>query len=519
MISGTQTLFNWSLRSDTKSIYPHVVRAGFCGFMMLAILAAWADSLGGMAPGLHFFGWICRLNVLLIGVSGISYFVSAVTEEKDSGTLALLRLAGVSPLAIVLSKSTSRLISAIMLLLIQLPFTFLAITLGGVTSTQIIAAYLALAAWMCLVANLALFCSVRCETSGRAASLATAIILLFFASGPILLNFSGLTGVSWISPRVLRACSELHAHQQLMSITVRLDQIFVGTASGDLLAPQFWRSLIAGGFLFGLSVLLFNRYSEPVENTPHGRSASVRRFTVGRCWKLAFVWKDFLFCTGGKAFWFIKFLGYMLLLAGFAWFHQLERPGTDVWLSDDLIQSAFLTLTILLSTEILLYSSNSLFHELRQSAIPSLRMLPIDTPLLFLQKVGAYLTAVTPVLCAILILFLYRPDALLSNSNFSQQVIAWLFFILLSSHLTVLMSLYVRWAALPLGLFLTTIASPCVLAAAIGLTSIAKTSARLNGISWGQWFGVIVNFVWLWLFILLPIQIEIVNRWNRLSRE
>ena len=97
MISGPQTLFNWSLRADTKSIYPHIVRAGFTGFMLLAVLAAWADSLSGMAPGLQFFEWICRLNVLLISVSGISYFVSAVTEEKDSGTLALLRLAGVTP--------------------------------------------------------------------------------------------------------------------------------------------------------------------------------------------------------------------------------------------------------------------------------------------------------------------------------------------------------------------------------------------------------------------------------------
>ena len=233
MISGTQTLFNWSLRTDIRSVYPHVVRAGFCGFMLLAIVGAWADSAGGMAPGLSFFRWICRLNVLLISVSGISYFVSAVTEEKDTGVLALLRLAGVSPLAIVLSKSTSRLISAIMLLLIQLPFTFLAITLGGVTQIQIFAAYLALAAWMCLVANVALLCSVRCETSGRAASLATAILLLFFAAGPLLDAFASLKGVSWISPRLLDVCRQLHTEQQATSITVRLHDIFsTATANG-----------------------------------------------------------------------------------------------------------------------------------------------------------------------------------------------------------------------------------------------------------------------------------------------
>ena len=66
----------------------------------------------------------------LISVAGVSYFVSAVSEEKDAGTLALLQLAGAPPLGIVLSKSTSRMISSLMLLTIQLPFTFLAVTLG-----------------------------------------------------------------------------------------------------------------------------------------------------------------------------------------------------------------------------------------------------------------------------------------------------------------------------------------------------------------------------------------------------
>ena len=517
MISGTLSLFNWSLRSDIKSIYPHIIRACFCGFMMLAIIAAWADSLGSMAPGLHFFGWICRLNILLISVSGISYFVTAVTEEKDSGTLALLRLAGVSPLAIVLSKSTSRLISAIMLLLIQLPFTFLAITLGGVTSTQIIAAYLALAAWMCLVGNLALFCSVRCETSGRAASLATAIILLFFAAGPTLNSIAGLTSVPWMPPAVLKAVKDLYAEQQLTSVVVRTNAVLTNAAS-ELVAPQFWRSVTIGGILFGLSVLLFNRYSVVSESVAYGESAAIRRFTIGRSWRFPFVWKDFLFFTGGISSFVTKLLGYTLLLTGFVWFHRLEQTGSSQWLSDDLARKAFLTITILLSVEILLYASNSLFLEQRQAAIASLRMLPVSTPFIFLQKVGAYAIAITPAMLSIIVLALWKPQAIF-QSGFSQQFVAWLFFILLAIHLILLMSLYVRWAALPLGLFLTAIASPCILAAAIGLTEITQKSAQLNGISWGNWFGVVVNFVWLWLFVLLPIQIEIVNRWNRLSQE
>ncbi|MEZ6127439.1 MAG: hypothetical protein R3C59_01990 [Planctomycetaceae bacterium] len=536
MISGTQTLFNWSLRSDSRSVYPHIVRAAFAGFMLLSILGAWGASLSGMAPGLKFFEGICSLNVLLISVAGISYFVSAVTEEKDSGTLALLRLAGVSPLAIVLSKSTSRLISSLMLLLIQLPFTFLAITLGGVTWQQIIAAYLALAAWLCLVANMALFCSVRCTSSGRAAGMATSALLMFFAAGPLLQQFATLKAGSWITPGMLTACASLYAEVQQTTVTTRLEEIFATTTVVQLAGTQLWRSLMIGGTLFVLSVVMFNRYSEPVEDNTHGQSAAVRRFTVGRCWRWPIVWKDFLFFTGGRTFLSMKLAGYALLVGGFVWFHQLERPTADAWLSPDLVRTAFLTIALLLTIEILLYSSNSLFLEVRQSAVASLKMLPIQTPVLLLQKAGACGVALIPAALCLLLLWAYDPQSITSLHHSQRAgltrnvfdavfrdlpgaIIGWLIVVMLMTHLTILLSLYTRWAALPLAVFLTAISFPCIGAAALGLTKVTEEAAALNGISWGVWFGVIVNLVWLWLFVLLPIEIEIVNRWNRLSRE
>lgn len=519
MISGTRTLFNWSLRADTKSIYPHVVRAGFCGFMLLAVLGAWADSLGTTAPGLNFFGWICRLNVLLISVSGISYFVSAVTEEKDSGTLALLRLAGVSPLAIVLSKSTSRLISALMLLWIQLPFTFLAITLGGILWQQIIACYLALAAWMCLIANVALFCSVRSKTSGRAATLATSLLLGFFAAGPILLSTSGLTGVPWISPKFTTACKGLHDELQLTSVIPRLNMILDGRGTLTFFAEQFWRNMLIGSVMFVLSVLLFNRYSDPQESNPHGKSAKVRRITVGRCWRYPLVWKDFLFFTGGRSFLLIKFLGYAALVGGFVWFHQLESPNSADWLSRDLCRTVFLTVAILLTVEMLLYSSNSLFMEARQSTISTLRMLPIHTPFVLIQKVAACFLAMSPAFITLMVVLVYDYQGFIGSGEFSQLVVVWLFFSFMSTHLTVLLSLYTKWAALPIAVVISFVSFPCIGGAAAGLSGITAKAAAINGIHWGLWLGVIVNFVWMWLFVLLPIQIEIVNRWNRLSRE
>lgn len=135
--------------------------------MLFTLSLAWTNTFGSTRIGLRYFETICYLNILLISVAGISYFATAVTEEKDAGTLALLQLAGLSPFAITLGKSTSRLVSALMLLAVQIPFSFLAVTLGGVLWQQVLAAWVALAAWLILTANAALLASARCATSGR----------------------------------------------------------------------------------------------------------------------------------------------------------------------------------------------------------------------------------------------------------------------------------------------------------------------------------------------------------------
>ena len=206
-------------------------------------------------------------------------------------------------------------------------------------------------------------------------------------------------------------------------------------------------------------------------------------------------------------------------MGGFLWFHNLEQPNSSEWLSSDLTRTAFLTVTLLISVELLLYSSSSLFLEVRESAIASLRMLPIQTPVILLQKIAAGVLATSPAIITLAVLWAYKPQAFLGYNDFPEMVVSWLFAISLSTHLCVLLSLYTRWAALPLAILLSVAAFPCIGGAALGLFTITETAAALNGISIGVWLGVGVNFVWMWLFVLLPIEIEIVNRWNLLSRE
>jgi hypothetical protein len=81
------------------------------------------------------------LNAGFIGIAALSIFPAAISEEKEDETLTLLRMTNLSALSILFGKSTSRFIGAMLLLAVQIPFTLLAITLGGITFSQIAAAY------------------------------------------------------------------------------------------------------------------------------------------------------------------------------------------------------------------------------------------------------------------------------------------------------------------------------------------------------------------------------------------
>jgi len=112
------------------------------------------------APGLRFFEVVVAVDLVFVILAGVSYFSSAISEEKEEMTLGLLRMTNLNPLSILLGKSTSRLCAAILLFVAQIPFTLLAITLGGISLHQVFAAYLTLAAFLVFVSNLALLASV-----------------------------------------------------------------------------------------------------------------------------------------------------------------------------------------------------------------------------------------------------------------------------------------------------------------------------------------------------------------------
>lgn len=519
MISGVLTLFSWTLRSDVRAVWPHLVRAGFAIFMLFSISVAWVDVFAVVGPGLRFFEKISYLNVLLITVSGISYFVGAVTEEKDSGNLALLRLAGVTPLAIILGKSTSRLISALMLLLIQLPFTFLAITLGGITWQQVLASYVALATYLAFVCNIALFCSVRCATSSRAAGAAAVTMLLFFAVSAIISGFLSSFPASRLPGWIAQGLEGVAGWQQQASITVRLNEILSSTSGGvSLTDSQTWWSLGLAIVLFLASIAMFDRWSVPQESLVQQGDRIMRRVARGRCWRLAVLWKDLQFFTGGFVYGGVRLVVYGLIVAGTAYLRSTLVSGRLFWPAGDMIWDLFLLLLLLLSAELLFYSSGSLFSEVRQTTVAGLVLLPLRTERILLEKAGAVAVALSPAVFWTGVVYLMDPAAISEHCS-ATMVVSAVSILLLSSHLTVLLSLYTRWAALPLALLLTAVGGVCCPIFIFATFMITNAISRSQQLESSLLLGSVVSLVQIWLFVLLPIQTWIVSRWNLLSQQ
>mgnify|MGYP000563087715 CR=1 FL=1 len=115
---STAAMFTRALRSDTRRLRPHLFRMLFAGLILGSLVMAHIQSLSLGAPGLFFFGNILWLNLVLIVLAAVSFLSTAITEEKEEGTLGLLMLAGVSPLAMLLGKSSTRLFSTALLLVV-----------------------------------------------------------------------------------------------------------------------------------------------------------------------------------------------------------------------------------------------------------------------------------------------------------------------------------------------------------------------------------------------------------------
>lgn len=457
MLPKTFALLHRALRSDVRLLRTHLFRSGLLAFVLYTLYdTQWSSRTG--SPGLEFFDWLQNYNLWFVTVSSMLFFSTAITEEKEEQTLGLLRLAGISPLALLLGKWSPRLIGALLLISIQFPFTLLAITLGGILVHQAVAAYFTLAAHLVLCGSVGLFASVVCARSGSAATLAGLLLLGLLVLLPVfdrfalLLSGLGLMPSGWVEPGA-RPGAAL-AFQRLEEIT---RTGFNGAAIGFQVVSNL---VVAAGFA-GASWLLFDRCTRQ-ETAALGASnrwmtylTRLGRRRSHRAWVFPLVWKDFYQIAGG-GWTLIKLAGYpVVLLVSILLLENGSLPPT---LNDfgPYVLSLMLV-ALLIETSVL--AARVFREETKRRTWPLLVLLPRGllevsyaklagaalglAPALFYFGCGAVLK---PQVLVALFEFLAQPDLLLLFTYLVCQII-------LFWHFTALLSIVWTWAAWPVAVF------------------------------------------------------------------
>ncbi len=469
MLHGVFTLWGRSLRLEAKWLRMHLFRVVFVFAIYFLIITAQMQSLFVGAPGLDFLHSMLQLNVAFIMFGGIGFFATAITEEKEEETIGLLMMAGISPVSLLLGKSTSRLLEGLFLIAAQFPFTLLAITLGGVTMSQVLAAYVALFAFTILFANVGLFASVVCRRSGTAMAMMTIFLVLAAIVPPCMPGLRtiwidlGWPGLTWINP-------VFHVIEH-SSIWTRLVTICATGFDEPIFGTQVVTHLVGALVAFGLAWWAFPRFALDSDAnsvsrgllTQAGRSGVRRWLSTRRAWAHPLMWKEYYFLSGGDTFMVVKLViggllypalyGLMLLADG-----NYSGPS---W--DDLFAVHMGCVIGVIVIELAVNASRLFHDEIRGQTMVSLLMLPRSIGYVAYSKLIGSLIGLTP-----LLLWLVIDLSLLTNgwANTSQVVahpFFWFGVLMLTVflHITVLLSLFLKWGALPIAFFVTLLTMYC----------------------------------------------------------
>jgi len=459
MYYGLLALLTRALRQDARQLRNHLFRLVFVCFIYFFLLLTTFEAASRGAPGLYFFYYIAWLNAFSITCAGISFFSSAITEEKEENTIGLLQMAGLNHLGILLGKSTNRLIVVILLLIVQFPFMLLSVTLGGVTTHQLVAAYIDLIAYTVLLANVALVCSVSFDRGGRAAA-CTALLVIFHAltAYGAKLELSELTTMGWTSgvwwQRIILTILDWMKDSCLL---YELDAVMQTGFSKPLLTRQVISNLVTGLLAFGLSWWLFGPI---VNNSSHDSSqrgilvkstSRIKMFSPGRCWNNPLLWKDFQFIGGGYAYFVIKLGFYLTVFAVMVAISTYNRNlmGFDF---TDISQMYIVFMSVALILEACA-SATRIFHdEIRLQTMSSLLMLPRSIPYVGYSKALGCLLGLLPATMCLVGAILMQQNVGLERALLvliDARLWAAIMTLLIFLHLIVLLSLFVKWGALP----------------------------------------------------------------------
>lgn len=462
---GTMALAVRSLREDARLVRSYGMRLLMVGLLFFMLFQTQRMSQWMGAPGLQLFQQVCIVNALFICLAGISFFSSVISEEKEDMTLGLLRMTDLNPVSILLGKAGSRIVGGVILILTQLPFTLLSITLGGVSFGQIIAAFAALLAFMFALANLAMLVSVIVTRTRSAAGIMFLLMLVFFIGPHILqawLRSQWLVGRALVIPGApggpwwLATMEKFAEGCIAASPFSRINQISLTGFNESPGCFQVYVSLAAGAAFFLLSWLVFNRFNaqEHAPNPGPGRlGAGSRRWMARRrkrgrrAWRFAVVWKDFIFTTGGRAGFVARMIVYAVIAGLTRWSFGRLDPQDTPSLPDILLSIGWIGM----ACELLVIASRVFHEEVRWRTLSTLVLLPTSVARLAYTKVAGCLVSLAP------LVIVFTLGAALDRQEFAHYFDyytgeKWFWFCVLdyimALHLAALLSIHLKWGAI-----------------------------------------------------------------------
>ena len=486
-LRGILALFFRSLRIESRSFRMHLLwlLLMLVIYVSLWVSHAWSQFLG--APGLRFFQYVAYLDAVFISLLGLSFFSTAISEEKEEDTLGLMTMAGIGSLGILLGKSTSRLFQVFLLLAIQFPFALLAVTMGGLLPIQIFSAYMSLLAYTILLANVGLLCSVACRTNRNASGLAT-----FWLLGYIFVPMFAMAARADLTYRGQIPNGPFRDGVMVVLDWVARSTVFIDLYDVTVTSFQFTMSVqmitnTLGGFAcFLLAWLLFGFVSkEPAtDSTTRGMvarstSAGLRFLSAGRVWDLPLVWKDFFFTAGG---WGGLLVRCGLYLGLYALVFSANRPtsgGSMRWQDVTHIFQAFVL--PLLTVDCALTASRIFHDEIKGQTLSSLLMLPRSVADLVYSKVfGCGLAMLPGIGAALITLFMPGGTEFWNNVGDNSFFWWWMLNLVVIIHLTSLFSTFLRSGAFALAIA-TTVGSMILTGIVVSMLEISGGSNSIGG--------------------------------------
>lgn len=450
MCSAVFALLLRSLRVDARSRGPHLARVCLLIAIYFAIIQVQSTVAFFGAPGLRLFGSLVWLNVTFLTLMGIGAFSSTITEEKEEDSLGLLQMAGISRWGLLLGKMSGPLIQALLLVAVQYPITLLSVTFGGVSHVQVQAAYIALMGYLLMLAGVGTFCSTVSHNSRSASRLMVLLLAVYFAIpwaiSPWLISPAAM-GLSPIARSVLGGL-------QSMSVFTQISTALTTGRTESVWNIQAISNPLIGAIGLLLSSWLFERCANRPRIEPISRGLLARRsgrwrwFSPGRPRTNALLWQGFHFSAGGVAGLLIRLSCYVALFVA-CW---VLNQGSTMLSSYEWF---CILMIYALPFDASLLVSRALQDEVRGQTIPSLIMLPRSVASTVYSKLAGALIGLAPgLMCMVFAVIASNILMSMLNSNGTgRSAIFYLWpTILLLPHLTAVISLTVRWGAVPLAI-------------------------------------------------------------------